>query len=503
MKLIGISASLRNLRRGSGSVKLIEELCSIDSREHLIEYIKNQANLSISAHIRCGEDSNLSLGETYSNQKGYDGGVGLSNSEILLAAALWKARSCGVDIEHICLSEVMGETSKQSKVHDNFLDRIDSADGILISGPVYFGDRGSLTHSLVQVLRKENECVKDKFMAGISVGAKRNGGQETTLIYQMVDFLNIGMLAIGNDAETTAQYGGTGHAGDLGTIYNDDYGIDTSIGTGNRIAQTIIMKKFGDTLKLKDRPRIGIVILQDLDDTAKRLIHEKILSTNLSDKADFRLFYFVDEEVNRCLACDVCPCEIGDDDVYRCVIKKEDLFVKYHKDLVGLDALLIGGYSTEHFNNCRSIYQKFIERTRYIRRSSYIYSNLLVAPILFKDIKSREYLEIRIITSMIRHHTIIHKPIIFDIQDGDIINLGTTIDDLNHFVDMVKCYVSARIYYNYKYLQSVTYNPVGYTLSSVKDYERENVLKRNESLSNRKKYFERLFKARVKEYNED
>jgi multimeric flavodoxin WrbA len=502
MKLLGISASLRNLRSGGDSKSLIDELCSISSREHLTEYIKNQANLSISTFIRSGRGTSLSFDEIYANLKKDDKRTGLSNSEVLLAVALWKAKSCNMDIEHISLSEILGETSKQSTIRDSFLEKINSADGILISGPVYFGDRGSLTHSLIQLLRHENKYVKDKFLAGISVGAKRNGGQETTLIYQMVDFLNIGMLAVGNDAETTAQYGGTGHAGDVGTICSDNYGIDTSLGTGNRIAQAIILKSFSDRFRLKGKPRIGIIILQDLKDTAKRLIHEKILSTSLSEEADFRLFYFVDEKVNRCLACDICPCEVGNDDVYRCVIKKEDLFSKYHKDLVDLDALLIGGYSPEHFYDYRSIYQIFIERTRYIRRSNYIYSNLLVAPIIFKDIRSREYLEIRIITSMIRHHTIMHKPIIFDIQDGDVINDDSAINDLNHFIDLTKRYVPGRIYYNYKYLQSVKYNPVGYTLSSAKDFEQDNVEKRDKALCNRKQYFEQLFKSSVTEYNE-
>ena len=103
---------------------------------------------------------------------------------------------------------------------------------------------------------------------------------------------------------------------------------------------------------------------------------------------------------------------------------------------------------------------------------------------------------------MIRHHTIMHKPIIFDIQDGDVINDDSAINDLNHFIDLTKRYVPGRIYYNYKYLQSVKYNPVGYTLSSAKDFEQDNVEKRDKALCNRKQYFEQLFKSSVTEYNE-
>ena len=43
-------------------------------------------------------------------------------------------------------------------------------------------------------------------------GAKRNGGQETALIYQLVDFINLGMLGAGNDSQRLS---GTIVAGDV------------------------------------------------------------------------------------------------------------------------------------------------------------------------------------------------------------------------------------------------------------------------------------------------
>ena len=38
------------------------------------------------------------------------------------------------------------------------------------------------------------------------------------MIYQLHDMMDLGFLGVGNDYETTSQYGGTGHAGDIGTM---------------------------------------------------------------------------------------------------------------------------------------------------------------------------------------------------------------------------------------------------------------------------------------------
>ena len=100
-----------------------------------------------------------------------------------------------------------------------------------------------------------------KLYGGIAVGAKRNGGQETTLIYQMLDMVELGFLAVGNDHETTAQYGGTGHAGDVGTMHKDNYGLDTSLGVGRRMAR--VLKTNNGRHQLSKVPRVLFVILRE------------------------------------------------------------------------------------------------------------------------------------------------------------------------------------------------------------------------------------------------
>jgi len=161
---------------------------------------------------------------------------------------------------------------------DELKAKVMSADGYIISGPVYFGDRGSVAQEFISWLKSDSEIVnhlQKKAYAGLAVGAKRNGGQETTLMFQIFDMCQLGMHVVGNDAETTSQYGGTVVAGDIGTAGEDNYGLDTSIGTGRRIAKVVSLAGNSKSLKLADRPRISIWAIQDDDDRAGRAYIEK------------------------------------------------------------------------------------------------------------------------------------------------------------------------------------------------------------------------------------
>ena len=71
----------------------------------------------------------------------------------------------------------------------------------------------------------------------VSVGAKRNGGQETCNIFTMYDLLRMRCAVVGNGPKTS-QYGGTVWAGDKGTIREDNYGIESCIATGMNVSRT-------------------------------------------------------------------------------------------------------------------------------------------------------------------------------------------------------------------------------------------------------------------------
>ncbi|MDZ7641819.1 MAG: NAD(P)H-dependent oxidoreductase [Desulfurivibrio sp.] len=137
----------------------------------------------------------------------------LSNSETALLVALASAKDCGVDIEYLSLSRIMRDSAPAREV---LLDKLSRCAGVILSSPVYFGDRSSVVQSLLALLYRDPvlaTTLADKVFTGISVGAKRNGGQETLLIYQLLDFIEFKMFGVGNDSKSTAQYGGTCTAG--------------------------------------------------------------------------------------------------------------------------------------------------------------------------------------------------------------------------------------------------------------------------------------------------
>ena len=151
----------------------------------------------------------------------------------------------------------------------------------------------------------------------MTVGAKRNGGQETSLIYQMHDIMELGALGVGNDYITTSQYGGTGHAGDIGTMPKDEYGIKTCVGTGRRVARVASMHVTGRRYQLQGPLKVGVLILQDKERLLQRYL--KKICSEVESRADFEFVELAEKKIMPCMACDICPCRIGEDQDYRCV----------------------------------------------------------------------------------------------------------------------------------------------------------------------------------------
>ena len=478
-RLLCLAGSLRNRLRGPESAKLRDMLTDVDSAEQLKCLLAGQGR------------------QNWPQSKA--SGHPLSNSEAYMYTAAWAAMHAGAEVELACLVDYFGDRTLRDFSHSHLLDRIEAADGILLSGPVYFGDRSSLAHDLLQLIRNHRELVRDKVFAGVTVGAKRNGGQETCLIFQMQDFLHQGMLAVGNDSGTTSQYGGTGHAGEIGTAMDDEYGMTTSIGTGRRMAEVLDILKIGRELTLRDKPRIGILILQDAGNRCRRLVEEQILASPLAERADFKVFAFSRERVRRCLGCVVCPRTIGPDEEYRCNVQdKTDLFWRFHAELVDLDAMLVAGFSPRDQAGLSSVYQGFMERTRYIRRSDYIFSNRLVAPLVLQEVGSVENLPIRIMTSNIRHNTIMFRPVIFHLQEEKLILEDQSMSALANFTDMAAQTTAGRIVRQASAAGAPQYMPFGYTLSSQRDAEPKTIATRREVHAARAERACQEFKRRLK-----
>lgn len=495
-KVLGISASPRNARYGISS-DLSRQISQIGTREELQEFLSAQAKFCLEKFVESGRKDGMPFDEIYRNYRGLKGDQGLSNSEVMLAAALWGAKCKGVEIEHVALSNYFSPDGRLKNLKE-LTSKLLSSQGIIISSPVYFGDRSSHSHELIEFLRTDSkfrEWANQTYYAGVTVGAKRNGGQETSLIYQMLDMVNIGFMAVGNDSDTTSQYGGTGHAGDVGTMAGDSYGLDTAIGTGRRIGRLVNIANNRAQFELKDKLRLGVWILQDQDN--KMSDHVDFLLRETSDIAEYSVFNFSSADISRCIACDICPPYLDVDEKYRCIINRStDALKQFHKDLIDLDAILVASFSPRDRKGLMSNYQRFIERTRYLRRGDYVFSNIVVAPLILEEIGSNENLHIRTMTSMIRHHTIMSKPIISFSHNNRIVNLQETVRDVRHFVQIAKDVTISRLATTTSDAAPL-YNPIGYVLSVVKGGEAESLKKRKEIVEARFQRFQNLAAKRL------
>lgn len=484
--ILGLSASLRNARSKAGSSNLTAELAGIRDEDGLNAYIRDQAADYLDQFMQAGRADGKPFDEMYRELRRSGGLRGLSNSEVCLAAALWAAREKGCRIEHVALAEHFPADGSAVDV-DGLKARLREADGLLLATPVYFGDRSSVAHRLIEMIRADEALRADlagTLYAGLAVGAKRNGGQETTLVYSMLDMIGLGLLGVGNDSDTTSQYGGTAHAGDIGTIPKDSYGINTSLGTGRRIARVAIKLDAGSESTLADRLRVGLWILQDRDDEMARLASP--LLGSLGANVEVRASNVLGQAIRPCIACDICPTHVGPDDEYRCIIaRRDDGMKRLHDDLLWPDVLVPALFSPRRRDGLRSVYQEFMERTRYLRRGDYVYTDRLVVPLVFEEVGAGEHLDIRVMTSFLRHHTVMAKPVVGLLYEGRLINADEVRRDLARAVGEGRRLAEGRLAAANLDALATQYNPVGYVLSAARDSAAESLSAREQATQER------------------
>ncbi len=486
-RLLGVACSLRNARWGAGSEELTASLTSLPDEEALGAFLERESSRHLENFMEAGRREGLDFAAIYRNLQRRRGDSGLSNSETALAAGLWSAHRKGVDIEHVSLTE---HFPAEGPVKDAgvLAAKLRRADGLLVSGPVYFGDRGSLAESLLDFIRRDPSLrhhLEGVPYGGIAVGAKRNGGQETTLVYQMLDAMELGLLAVGNDSKTTAQYGGTGYAGDVGTMHADAYGLGTSMGVGRRLAH--VMRLMRPERELTGPLRLLFIVLREAAGMAQRTVDQ--LVGHLKSRAEISVLDVTREHVRRCIACDICPTHVDDDSVYRCIIRsKRDSMSDLHPLLLGHDVLVPVVADARDATRIVSAYQHFVERTRYLRRGDYVFSDQLVVPLLATEVGARGTYGGRMTTSFIRHHTVMSRPVEQLFLDGAPLAAERTCAELDRALGFAERLVAGRLETAAAHLrrEDTRYNPVGYVLSAHKAAEddligiREQAVRRRE-----------------------
>lgn len=485
-RILGICASLRAGRWGVGITDLVREIEAIEDMDGLSAFLESESLAHLQNFVDAGRADGLSFDELYRNLKRDKGRKGLSNSEVALAASLWAAHQLGCSIDAVSLAEHFPPSGKVQKLEE-LKARLLAADGIVLSTPVYFGDRSSLAHDLMRLISEDAELregLQHTVYVGDAVGAKRNGGQETTLIYHIVDMLNAGLLAVGNDSDTTSQYGGTVHAGDVGTAWKDSYGLDTSRGAGRRIARVTRQLALGRRATLDDPLRVAFWLLQDRDDIALRQIESLVQASE--GLVDAQVLKIVDGDITRCLACDICPTDVGRDAEYRCIIQKKDDFLKLeHERLWDVDAVVPVGFTAPDPTGIASRYQQFIERTRYLRRGDYVFTDLVTAPLVVEELGAMDSLPLRMLTSTLRHHTVLTRPMRAIRHEGRVMNEAALVADWNRFLSVARRMTVGRLLAAIEQPPVAKYNPVGYILSAEKDKEDIKLRRREEATTDR------------------
>ena len=103
---------------------------------------------------------------------------------------------------------------------------------------------------------------------------------------------------------------------------------------------------------------------------------------------------------------------------------------------------------------------------------------MVVAPLVFEELGAKENLHLRILTSMLRHHTIMTHPISGYVQNGAILNHGDVIQSLQNLVAQAARVVAGSGVLLSEEPPVTHYNPVGYVLSTAKDKEEETIQRR-------------------------
>lgn len=407
-----------------------------------------------------------------------------SNSDIAIAHSLLGARKYGASVDLVCITDIFEHKKldiyydlmsyesiddideidslslDDNKFHE-LLKKVENSDGIVLGTPVYFGDRSSIANKFLQLTQKY-KTLKDKAFGVVSVGAKRNGGQETANIYTLQEAMAQDAVVVGNGPKT-AQYGGTVWAGDAGKAIGDDFGLETCFGVGRQVAQLSEILKKGKKGKLEKNLKVTFLLTMDTNDKK----YENILANYIKKidalTLDINVYNLINDTIYRCIACNICPSpkmmeKLNDEEYpYHCVVQtKKDNMKQIQEQLVNSDCIVFVGVNTRDDLIYR--YQAFMERTRFIRHDDFELTNIPAIGMLINELgaTNNQIHNVKVLTSFIRHNTFFLKPIDLIINNNQVVYE----DDFNQLLDTLKTIRQGR---NMIDALEISYKATGYS----------------------------------------
>lgn len=383
----------------------------------------------------------------------------LCNSEILSAAAMLGARQRGASVEYLPLVRLfqMKESpvfrfDDGDEIEDaEFMDTLDydetamaemiaaiqTADGIVLATPVYFGDRSSVANKVMQITALKG-LLKHKVFGVVSVGAKRNGGQETCNIYSMIEALNQGAVVVGN-GPPTSQYGGTAVGGNKAHVLEDTWGLQSAFGVGAKVAHNADIFAHGGSAMEDDRVRIPVLITMDTDDRQLVRYLEQLIGDVQAEIpwVEFVLHEIIDATIYRCLGCSTCPRQSETDPAAaRCAIHDPDDYLEILRaSLLQADGAILAGLNILDPSRLIFRYQVLTERMRYVRRNDFELTDLLMASLCYNQFGAtvNAIHSMKALTSYIRQNTTFHRPIEILEHEGMLLESGKS-----HLIDFCR-----------------------------------------------------------------
>ncbi len=254
------------------------------------------------------------------------------NTEIALDAVRNGVMELKPEIKYLRLNRYFLPNGSIQNI-DIPIKEIQKADGIVFASPCYFGLPSSLFQELIEEMARRKIDLYPKVVGFVAVGAKRNGGEETQIVWSAWKLMELGAIIV-NDGAPISQFGGVGVAGTMGQMKYDREGLEVCKYLGRRVIETVMILNVGN---LENKPNI---------------------QNWLMSKSSFKGIGIWKYNFHRCLGHEVCPDPNCKDD-YKCLDRADDM-PKLHQELVGSDGIIPIGWNP-----------KFMERTRYLRRDNY------------------------------------------------------------------------------------------------------------------------------------
>lgn len=276
--------------------------------------------------------------------------------------------------------------------------RHQAAEGLVVASPVYFGDRSSQIQAWLEAVAGSGSLpLMGQVVGFVSVGAKRNGGQETTNILGLADCMALGASVVGN-GPPTSQFGGTIQAGDLGSVLDDNFGLQTAFGTGKHVGRLIGCPPAAGK---GPKPRLLVIYTARPPKGLKALLAE-----SLPAGLEVEELCLDDWSLGRCLACSPCPPLARQDSAYPCA--QDDDMQRLRQALLAADGLLIVGALCG--GRDLLAWQVFAERTRFIRRHDFELSDLPMGLVQCLDRPGQGNFGLRAVNLCLRHNAIMVGP---------------------------------------------------------------------------------------------